>query len=48
MQRPFFLPDVLQVKGGMIFELQAFCGDLTDREQLTAKVECDQNETVMY
>lgn len=43
-----FLPEVLQVKGDMMFELQAFCdGDLTGREQLTAKVDHDQNETFM-
>lgn len=33
----------------MIFELQAFCaGDLTGREQLTVKVDHDQNETFVY
>lgn len=33
----------------MIFELQAFCaGDLTGREQLTVKVDYDQNKTFVY
>lgn len=33
----------------MIFELQAFCaGDLTGREQLTVKVDHDQNKTFVY
>ena len=33
----------------MIFELQAFgAGDLTGREQLTVKVDHDQNETFVY
>lgn len=47
-----FLPDVLQVKKKgyvMIFELQAFCaGDLTGRQQLTVKVDHDQNKTFVY
>lgn len=32
----------------MIFELQASCGDLTGREQLTVKVDYDQNKTYVY
>lgn len=33
----------------MIFELQAFCaGDWTGREQLTVKVDYDQNKTFVY
>lgn len=32
----------------MIFELQASCGDLTGREQLTVKVDYDQNKTFVY
>lgn len=36
-------------KGDVIFELQAFCaGDLTGREQLTVKVDYDQNNTFVY
>lgn len=31
----------------MIYELQAFCaGDLTGREQLTVKVDYDQNKNI--
>lgn len=33
----------------MIFELQTICaGDLTGREQLTVKVDYDQNKTFVY
>lgn len=33
----------------MVFELQSLCaGDLTGREQLTVKVEYDQNKTFVY